>query len=213
MIGRFTPVHLSYVKERFDERKEALIGLSVLVPIIILMLMEWVRFSHLAALLLVVPLVMSFRFHKAFPLGDMTMVLFLSRDMPTVSERAMRFLMQRTIVCTVVSSLAMACLLMLDGWSLSLEPGCVAILIALVFISNLLVLLRWMAVIRFGRRNGDRVILLFIAMAVVLLLLEGTIDWSVFVALLVSAVIVMWLTAELMRAVWLPSKQRMLEGI
>lgn len=201
------------MKERFDERKEVLIGLSILMPIIILLMMHWVPFNQLSSLLLVTPLVMSLRFHRAFPLGDMTMVLILSRDMPTVSERSMRLLLKRTLICTAISSLAMACLLMVGGWSLSLEAGCVAILIALVFVSNLLVLLRWMAIIRFGRRKGDGVTLIFIAMAVGLFLSEGSVDWSIFVALLVSAVIIMWLVAELMRAVWLPSKQRMLEGI
>lgn|GEM_PF-6802894 len=206
-------MHLSYVKERFDERKEVLIGLSILMPIIILLMMHWVPFNQLSPLLLVTPLVMSLRFHRAFPLGDMTMVLILSRDMPTVSERSMRLLLKRTLICTVISSLAMACLLMVGRWSLSLEAGCVAILVALVFVSNLLVLLRWMAIIRFGRRKGDGVTLIFIAMAVGLFLSEGSVDWPIFVALLVSAVIIMWLVAELMRAVWLPSKQRMLEGI
>lgn len=213
MIGRFTLVHLTYVKKRFDERREAMVGLSILMPIIVLMLMEWASFNQLSPLLMVTPLVMSIRFHRTFPLGDMTTVLILSRDMPTVSERFMRFLLKRTALCTAISSLAMACLLMVSEWSLSLEPGTTAILIALVFISNLIVLLRWMAIIRFGRSKGDGVALLLITMAVVLLLSEGSIGWPVFVALLISATVFMWLLAELMRAVWLPSKQRMLGGI
>lgn len=196
-----------------DKNVNAWIGTCVLVFIAAMILSDGISPAHLSMLLIVVALMISGNMHRSFSMGNMEMVLMLSGDIRTSTSKYLR-----TCVIRLVSFTLLAIVALIAGISLrvgmdAISSENVAAIGYMALCSDILVIIRWTASIRFGRRSADRWLVWMFLLVMSAPVLTALLGWSTVVLLMIIIILVLATVVVLIHLVSHPSKTKMMDGI
>jgi len=169
--------------------------------------------EYLATAMLPTAWIVTETIHRSFPMGNMRMVLVLSPDIRSTSEWFLKASILRLLPYIAVFGLMLFVGIALRIGFDHIRPEVPATILYMAAACVLLIMVRWVSAVRFGRAKGMEHALLASVLALCPFALLTFMDWTAGLCSMAAVLAIMAATFEVIRRTGAPSKDRMLGGI
>ena len=213
MTDLFRERHLRETMRVLDREQSVWVGICILLFAVGFLLSGRIDPIYLAPSVIIMALVISRDIHSTFPLGNMEMVLMLSKDMGRTSDAYIGSCLKRLVPYTVLSAatLSLGIIARIGLHDAGTEA---AMMVGYTVVAGVLMAaVRWDAAVRFGRKVAISCMVWINLLILAPFALLAFFDWDLCLA--GSAGVVLLLAAMLtgIRMSAVPSKSGMIGGV
>lgn len=213
MTDRFVERYIPRVMGVLQREMPVWAGILILLFAMGFVLSERIPPFYLTPCVLIMAYIISEDIHRAFPMGNMAMVLILGRDAEVLCSRYIKACLPRLALFLLLSALTLSAGILLRLGPEGMGNDDFVALAYFTAASCILIFIRWICATRVGGKNAGRFMVWALLLALVPMIISAFTDWPWGTPLMAAVLVAFIILAEVIRLVWPVSKERMMGGI